>query len=1084
MAPRVEVQQGKYRGAGSSFDREIGPNQDAETIQDPVASQVWQGQPQDKARSNSIREIDTKDIDIVHVPETPAILLNNPPPVDLDTKGSQPHPFSEYRLPGVRFCHWFDFKNRYAEEDYSQISIEALVGPSDLNNDMGVDEYRRLMHRTGVEVFPPGLADYRPPRTTTDAILHRVRLHSPAVLSRLSSIMQSESDWSRQPTTFMRPFREFIHYHDTMKLELKRVEGLAAQTPSLREDYEDVLAYINFVEKVILPLKSAWDPGSPDIPSKIRHSDLYYIFRPGELVYCKLSGDSYRNEPNPPPAIRMHMASATSITTRRDNSGSETFVSAYSDYTIWFYRIDFDGSTFRPIIEAYDIWWYPGEAEIHSLDCYPLRFEKNADKILAESHEYGKTFTTFCTGKPHWFHSGWTIANFGGGQLALARHAFGREKEPGLNSEFIDSEVIIDFREAMKALHWSPGFRTLEGSSRASATTKTDLWNILTWANPQSTKTVSTVSEIVIVNSELEKAELKDMATQNAILRNGIAETEDLSELHLSLLPRRVFVYSLRDRQFVGAHIDSLTAVRNTDGGFHNLRINPSHLRMIKSLVKNHFDTKKLEEKKPDLTGQDFIHGKGRGVVVLLHGVPGTGKTATAEAVAQEYSKPLFPITCGDLGTTPEAVSKSLMNIFRLASLWGCVLLLDEADVFLSRREQKGDDLVRNALVSGKSASSAPPQLEIILYNTHLTSAIVFLRVLEYYNGILFLTTNRPGTFDEAVKSRVHASFYYSALDWEQTRDIFKLNIERLQRIQEQRAEAGGERLTILSSQIMRFAEDHYHAYTDHEGRWNGRQIRNAFQIAAGLAHLDGDDETTEQSEGDRAQKQLGRLQFQEVADAIVNYDRFRVKVLGKYDDEIARDRMERPAHHWDQDRPRGSGYGGSGGVRGAWMRDRDLDRDGYLAPPSRGSGGGGDYELWNSYPERHGAGPVPRSQENWVRRGTRRDGGQVEEDEDNAYGSRGGRYGSNKSPVARDREGSRYSAGKPPGWRRDGDRYSAEGQEMLPSEATVAVGKAGESARGGYRDREGPGVTVGRERIDPGVASRKELSGPDDEYR
>lgn len=71
---------------------------------------------------------------------------------------------------------------------------------------------------------------------------------------------------------------------------------------------------------------------------------------------------------------------------------------------------------------------------------------------------------------------------------------------------------------------------------------------------------------------------------------------------------------------------------------------------------------------------------------------------ATAEAIALEHNKPLFAITCGDLGFTPQGVEKSLNEIFRLANLWDCILLLDEADVFLSQREKT--DLKRNALVS------------------------------------------------------------------------------------------------------------------------------------------------------------------------------------------------------------------------------------------------------------------------------------------------------------------------------------------------------------------------------------------------
>jgi SpoVK/Ycf46/Vps4 family AAA+-type ATPase len=96
--------------------------------------------------------------------------------------------------------------------------------------------------------------------------------------------------------------------------------------------------------------------------------------------------------------------------------------------------------------------------------------------------------------------------------------------------------------------------------------------------------------------------------------------------------------------------------------------------------------------------------------------------------------KLLYPITCGDLGSTAQEVEMNLKKHFTLASRWDCVMLLDEADVFLARR--KSEDLHRNSIVS------------------------VFLRMLEYYKGLLFLTTNRVGASDEAFKSRVHISLF------------------------------------------------------------------------------------------------------------------------------------------------------------------------------------------------------------------------------------------------------------------------------------------------------------------------------------
>jgi SpoVK/Ycf46/Vps4 family AAA+-type ATPase len=106
-----------------------------------------------------------------------------------------------------------------------------------------------------------------------------------------------------------------------------------------------------------------------------------------------------------------------------------------------------------------------------------------------------------------------------------------------------------------------------------------------------------------------------------------------------------------------------------------------------------------MKTQKIESLNQDLIRGKGKGLIILLHGVPGVGKTATAEAVAIENRKPLFAITCGDVGTDVYKIDHNLGKIFRLAHKWDCVLLFDEADVFLTQRSKL--DIKRNAMVSG-----------------------------------------------------------------------------------------------------------------------------------------------------------------------------------------------------------------------------------------------------------------------------------------------------------------------------------------------------------------------------------------------
>ncbi|KAF2174540.1 P-loop containing nucleoside triphosphate hydrolase protein [Zopfia rhizophila CBS 207.26] len=109
---------------------------------------------------------------------------------------------------------------------------------------------------------------------------------------------------------------------------------------------------------------------------------------------------------------------------------------------------------------------------------------------------------------------------------------------------------------------------------------------------------------------------------------------------------------------------------------------------------------------------------------------------------------PLYVLPAGQLSIDAVEVEKILSNTFKLASHWRAILLLDEADVFVEQRTT--ENTLRNALVT------------------------VFLRKLEYFEGILFLTTNRVRTFDEAIVSRIHLAIRYNPLDQSARKEIWK----------------------------------------------------------------------------------------------------------------------------------------------------------------------------------------------------------------------------------------------------------------------------------------------------------------------
>ena len=233
----------------------------------------------------------------------------------------------------------------------------------------------------------------------------------------------------------------------------------------------------------------------------------------------------------------------------------------------------------------------------------------------------------------------------------------------------------------------------------------------------------------------------------------------------------------------------------------------------------------------------------------------GVGKTSTAECVAESNGKPLFPITCGDLGVTAESVEEALEEKFHLAQIWDCVLLLDEADVFLAERTR--EDIKRNALVSGESTYLRPCSILLIRY-------LVFLRVLEYYTGILFLTTNRVGAFDDAFKSRIHLPLYFPPLREKQTIAIWKMNLKRTLERKEGMMEADVD-------EIVSFAKDQFSKGQKTDSNWNGRQIRNAFQTAAALAEFDA--QSRNQNQKGPVYSRLHTKHFNVVAQASQQFD-------------------------------------------------------------------------------------------------------------------------------------------------------------------------------------------------------------------
>jgi DNA polymerase III delta prime subunit len=259
------------------------------------------------------------------------------------------------------------------------------------------------------------------------------------------------------------------------------------------------------------------------------------------------------------------------------------------------------------------------------------------------------------------------------------------------------------------------------------------------------------------------------------------------TEEELLIASSVVLGFAFSEKAWLEFSLSGIHEIDWNESAYESLVLPKNQKHVVKALVSSH----KFHAAE---TIDDVVQGKGRGLVFVLHGPPGVGKTLTAEGVAEDLRCPLYAVSMGELGTDSNRLEQMLQQVMDIAHSWGAVLLLDEADVFLEKRQHQ--DVHRNALVS------------------------IFLRLLEYFQGILFLTTNRVETFDEAFQSRIHVALKYEELTPAAQKKVWKEFIEKVRVMQ--------------GIEIMPFTDSDYDYLA--RRRLNGRQIKNAVRTAQALA--------------------------------------------------------------------------------------------------------------------------------------------------------------------------------------------------------------------------------------------------------
>lgn len=531
--------------------------------------------------------------------------------------------------------------------------------------------------------------------------------------------------------------------------------------------------------------------------STVSFEYLWTIFPPGELVFSSVFMDC-------PQAFIVKYCRDNY--TRSGSSGEKWILEC------WTY--DWNGTTFYRVPVEFSFEDFKGTKSITSLPCYPLKFSretsddaKNASGVdLAEPVKQklikrGERYRELCLKK-----KGWQLFDYEGDLVtrgtgvrkiatrqhdtdlgssssltSLGQHSEARPETPSKKQRIKKDRVMVDFGSYIQH---GPDFTKFPPMGDVNFVIDDD--------DSESCKCT-----LCSANDKLKENQKPHY--------DQVSNAAGWDETQLLICPPRLLGYHLKGKRWVELDVNNVKNIKKLKDttSFEQLQLNRPQKNLIQNLVACHASGSENKNR----TMSDLSQGKGNGLVILLHGPPGVGKTLTAESVAEASGKPLFAVSVSDIGLDPTEVETVLQRHFELAATWRAVMLFDEADVFLESRSSTTANLDRNALVS------------------------ILLRVLEYYDGILIVTTNRLRTFDIAVQSRVNFAIRYKDLDDKQKKAIYKNFIEQLT-----------EDNTYDKQQLLSWLDD------DEEENGvspfkelNGRQIRNVLFSAASIAQGDSD---------------------------------------------------------------------------------------------------------------------------------------------------------------------------------------------------------------------------------------------------
>lgn len=439
-------------------------------------------------------------------------------------------------------------------------------------------------------------------------------------------------------------------WDDLMKASEER-EGDTDEKKQARIDLELLLDKV----KSSSELQSYFEKRDQWIENKeIAYDWLWTLFPPGEMVCSKVIFDQQQ-------AFIGREHTYASLSVRNGTEKNFFWLSC------WAY--DWNGENFNRVSGRLKIDKYTGAKSINTLKFYPMKYYvdgdgKPAEKALRASlKSRGEKFRKYCTmpkGQQLFYCDGPVISKQGTFNEMTASTDYQYDDASTIGSQPADGggsgtwsnvkgAVIVDHLSFIQC-------GDVGGGAMGAFELSDDSWEC-------------TCSDCMKSRS------LKSMMKFHY---DGVKPGDDFEEDQLVICPARFLGYVMGTKAWAQMPVNSVQEIKQKIkvDAFSNLILEQNAKTLIKSLVGNHEKKKQSTDGGKGVLREDWIEGKGRGLVILLHGPPGVGKTSTAESVAQATGKPLFTVSVSDIGLEPDQVETKMATIFNLASRWEAVLLL------------------------------------------------------------------------------------------------------------------------------------------------------------------------------------------------------------------------------------------------------------------------------------------------------------------------------------------------------------------------------------------------------------------------